>query len=157
MVAYSFQRRFVAPICLGLGRDIPIGFEVGSGLAEQEPKTHTIRRWGKEKKPEEPRRHARPGELVQLYHAQRTKSCIRLGVARCADALGIFINIGRPKGGPYIRIDGREPFLKARELDAFARSDGFGDFGDMADFWTEHHRAIMNDFRGVIVFWERIT
>jgi hypothetical protein len=157
MVAYSFQRRFVAPICLGLGRDIPDGFEVGSGLAEQEPKTHTIRRLFKINKPEERRRHARPGELVQLYYGQRTKSCLQLGVARCTDALGIFINVGLPNGGPYIRIEGRDPFVTARELDAFARSDGFGDFGDMRDFWTEHHRAIMNNFRGVIVFWERIT
>ena len=64
MSAYSFKRRFVNPIRVGLCLD-PI-FQIGKHeVSEMEapirPKRQTIRAEGK-------RRHARPGEIVQLYH-----------------------------------------------------------------------------------------
>jgi hypothetical protein len=150
MVAYSFQHRFVAPICLGLGRDIPEGFEVGSGLREQEPKRQTIRAIGK-------KRHARAGELVQLYHGMRTKGCFQIGVARCVDCLPIFMKVGDPNLGPYVRIEGRHPFAAHHQLDYFARNDGFSNFAEMTLFWLDHHPAEAYGFRGVIVFWEPLT
>lgn len=52
MVAYNFQSRFAGPIKRG-------------------EKSHTIRKNGK-------RRHARPGEPLQLYTGMRTKSCKKI-------------------------------------------------------------------------------
>lgn len=140
MVAYSFKRRFVEPIRTGL---IPGPQDIG--------KRQTIRAaagtWSK-------KRHARAGEELQLYHGMRTKECFLIGRARCVGCRPIFVNIGRPRGGPYVRIEGDEPLLAASELDAFARRDGFADFGEFSMFWYEHHHADMYDFRGVLITWE---
>lgn len=143
MVAYNFKRRFVAPICMGLDIPIPRGFEVGSGLEQQEPKFQTIREVGL-------RRHVRPGEMMQLYYAQRTKQCFKIGEARCKDAIPIFINMAEP----LIHVDGRDPINRPRALDLFAQRDGFGDFADMREFWLEEHSDCTRDFRGAIFFWE---
>lgn len=74
MVAYSFKRQFVAPIALGLGIACPNGFAPAAGVVR--PKRHTMRSTGK-------RRHARPGEGLQLYWGMRTKSCLKIGDAKC--------------------------------------------------------------------------
>jgi hypothetical protein len=60
MVAYSFKDRFIVPISLGLNipYDVDHVVDVDAG-----PKRQTIRAIGL-------RRHARPGETLQLYHAQ---------------------------------------------------------------------------------------
>lgn len=52
MAAYNFQKRFAT-------------------LIESGDKNHTIRRIGK-------RRHASPGEAIQLYTGMRTKFCRKL-------------------------------------------------------------------------------
>jgi hypothetical protein len=139
MVAYSFQRRFVAPICKGLGRPVPPGFHVGATV----PKLHTIR--GDRK------RHARPGEMLQLYYAQRTKHCLSIGVARCTEVKPIEIMVVPSGLAGYVEIDGRKLARRA-ELDEFARSDGFADFSDMLEFWRGTHGCAL--FRGVIIHWE---
>jgi hypothetical protein len=81
MVAYSYKRRFINPIRVGLG--LPPLFQfgphklVGDMDAEIRPKRQTIRAFGK-------RRHARAGEILQHYTAMRTKQCTKIGDARCA-------------------------------------------------------------------------
>lgn len=62
MVAYSFKKRFAAPI-----------------LART--KRHTIRA--------ERKRHAREGEELQLYTSMRTKSCRLIGRATCVAVLEV--------------------------------------------------------------------
>lgn len=105
MVAYSFKKRFVAPIRAGLGlimkddkgnwlqcesviddgATVSHPFDPYKDLApEARPKRQTIRAIGK-------RRHARPGETLQLYTAMRTKQCEKIGEARCIAVLPIRI------------------------------------------------------------------
>lgn len=142
MVAYSFKQRFITPIELGLGI-------LAEGSVEGAfPQTHTIRGFGK-------RRHARPGEIVQLYYGMRTRQCRLIGKARCIETprIGIF-----PENG-MIDIDSlKSPIPRmcktAIYLDQFARSDGFDDWADMRKFWIDEHGP--NKFEGVLIKWEPI-
>jgi uncharacterized protein YqfB (UPF0267 family) len=65
MVAYSFKARFVEPILAGT-------------------KTQTIRA--------DRKRHARPGEDLQLYTAMRTKQCKLIRVARCTQIVSVMLS-----------------------------------------------------------------
>jgi hypothetical protein len=113
MVAYSFNRRFVDAILLGL--------EPGPWLPGM--KRQTIRG---------PRnRHARPGEAIQLYTGQRTRCCRKLGVARCMRVRPIVLQFSRFH--LYVAIAGR--YLERFELESFVRLDGFASRADMLTFW----------------------
>jgi len=134
MVAYSFKRRFVEPIRRGLASAYPDQ----AGIC---PKRQTIRA--------DRRRHARPGEELQLYCGMRTKGCFLIGRARCA-------------GVDYVKLDftglvavNRQAFIRTDILDKFARSDGFSDFADMRSFWREEHG--LSVFEGVLVRWEPLA
>lgn len=129
MVAYSFKRRFVEPIRVGLG-------VLPTGLAY--PKRQTIRAARK--------RHARPGEEVQLYCGMRTKGCFLIGRARCVSVDGVKLDFTG-----LVAIN-RQAFILNTLLDDFARSDGFADFAEMRRFWREEHG--LSVFEGVRVRWE---
>jgi hypothetical protein len=151
-VAFSFKRRFVAPICFGLGREVPDGF-LEPGQEKLEPKRQTIRSERADG------RVAAEGDRLQLYYAQRTKHCLLVGVARCVEALPITIEAARD-----LVIFARPPRTRrfstgevlSVALDRFARGDGFADWADMRAFWREEH-AGMCRFVGVITFWEPIA
>lgn len=155
MVAYSFKRQFVAPICKGLGRDIPNGFEFDD--PDFKPlKRQTIRAIGA-------KRHARAGEMVQLYHAQRTKQCIRIGVARCVAAKAITIFFARsrdwtPRYHPWVKIAGEPRYGSEgrNACDMFSHNDGFSSWDEMDSFWRAEHPDIER-FEGVLIQWEPIT
>lgn len=141
MVAYSFKKRFVDPIRVGLSK-VSLSFDCP-------PKRQTIRAIGK-------RRHARPGETVQLYYGMRTRQCEKIGEGLCVNAGGIRIHVN---GGRVVIAPGtREEnvFDTAAQLDAFAQRDGFGDWADMQTFWREEHGdlARLGPFVGVLVLWE---
>lgn len=136
MVAYSFQKRFVEPIRWGLGLDIPDGV-----LA---PKRQTIRAEGK-------KRHARPGELIQLYYGLRTKHARRIGVARCTSVSGIRIQVGLG----IISVDDYPAIRDDADLDAFAQLDGFADWPDMRQFWIDNHVGVQ--FTGLLIKWEPLS
>lgn len=120
MVAYSFQKRFAPLIREGL-------------------KTQTIRA--------DRKRHARPGELLQLFTGMRTAHCERIVPdVVCTAVLPIEISWASAR---IARIEvGMVPL---RDLDHFAVSDGFADIDDMSAFWLEHHGA--RPFHGVIIEW----
>ena len=107
MVAYSFQRQFIAPIVSGRKRQ-------------------TIRAPRK--------RHAREGEALQLYTAMRTKQCRPIGTAVCLEARAIELDFVKRsvliEGVPGGPIDG------VLELDSIAQDDGFADFSEMRAFWA---------------------
>lgn len=138
MVAYGFKERFIAPIEVGLGRDIT----GPSAVAFPAPKLQTIRAHGR-------RRHARPGEILQLYYAMRTKQCRLIGVAKCVEVLPVII---WPSTGT-IMLAGK--LLGLRKLNWFAQSDGFVSIFDMMAFWQEEHPG--DKFDGVCVRWEPIN
>ena len=136
MVAYSFKRQFVDRIRSGLGH-----YEHIDGMIPA-PKRQTIRAIGK-------RRHARPGEMLQLYHGMRSRDCFKIGEAPCAsvDDIRLFIH------GEKVQI-GDQTWRGAKMLDAFARDDGFDDWTEMRTFWLEEHDGKhLGPFHGRPIKW----
>ncbi|AJP73146.1 hypothetical protein [Sphingomonas hengshuiensis] len=132
MVAYSFAPMFA---------------EAVASLAKRQ----TVRAFRK--------RHARPGEALQLYTSMRTRSCRKLLAVDpvCVDLRHILIAHGALQP-LFISIEGRD--LDRDEIEAFAIADGFGGGAEpdglaadrMADFWLRHHGA--ESFGGVVIRWE---
>lgn len=138
MVAYSFKKRFIKPIKVGLSR-VSLSFDCP-------PKRQTIRAVGK-------RRHARPGEIVQLYHAMRTKQCFKIGDGRCTSALPVCLQF--IAWGSAIVGSGKVPancYFDER-LHLFAQADGFESWEEMKEFWRVEHPGI-EKFEGVLIQWE---
>lgn len=143
MVAYSFKSRFVEFIRAGLR------LEIEDIRALDRPKRQTIRAVGK-------RRHARPGEVLQLYTGMRTRQCQKIGEARCTSVSKIKISgskielaIGEP--GDWMEIRTRP------SLDEFARADGFIGWADMHNFWCTEHDIRKRPFEGLLIKWEPIN
>lgn len=137
MVAYSFKKRFIDPIKSGAKRQ-------------------TIRAVGL-------RRHARPGDDLQLYTAMRTKQCQLIGRTQCVDAALITIKFG--KRVDVVDIKGSSPPLPRRAssielLDRFAATDGFKSWDELLKFWDEEHDGIVTKcgrFEGVLIRWEALS
>ncbi len=155
MVAYSFKRRFVVPIKVGLGLPILPDDEDPDGATLLLPKRQTIRAFGR-------RRHARAGEAVQCYTAMRTKACRKIGDACCVGFEGILLkwsewpafllfDVREVERGKWRRCGDIRPI---GDMEAFARLDGFAGFDDMARFWREEHGP--GTFEGAVVRWEPI-
>jgi hypothetical protein len=130
MVAYSFQAQFIDPIVAGTKRQ-------------------TIRRVGK-------RRHAQPGDEIQLYYAMRTKHCRLIGRVRCIDVKDVRLVFPpcRNMGGSRVemRLGGDWSPIRTR-LDHFAQKDGFSDWGELHEFWSLNHPDV-KVFEGVLIQWE---
>ncbi|AWJ83349.1 hypothetical protein TSH58p_07290 [Azospirillum sp. TSH58] len=141
MVAYSFRPRFIDPILAGL-EHAPLL----PGMKRQ-----TIRGASGGK------RHARPGELVQLYTGMRTRQCRKLGEGRCVAAEPVTLLLEKP--GLVIIGDAMTPADEheaARQLDAFAIYDGFRDWPDLVAFWAAEHPGLTR-FEGVLIRWEPLA
>jgi hypothetical protein len=138
MVAYSFQRQFVVPIQQGLGID-----NIDLGVV---PKRHTIRA--------DRKRHARPGEELQLYRGMRTRGCFLIGRARCTSISTITLVFRGEAIGVW--IDGTRTAASLRARNAFARSDGFNDWAGLVEFWKENHGPL-GSWDGVIIRWEPLA
>lgn len=127
MVAYNFQGRFVPAIRSGLKR-------------------HTIRteRGGRS-------RHARPGELVQLYQGLRTRHARLIAEPVCEEVWPVRLDLA---GGIVSANDGW--IRTVPDLDAFAVADGFCDWADLCTFWRRQHPGVVV-FSGVIIRWMPIS
>jgi uncharacterized protein YqfB (UPF0267 family) len=122
MVAYSFQRRFAASIAEG-------------------HKAQTIRA--------DRRRHARPGEMLQLFTGMRTAACRKIiPDVRCTAVAPVTIDFD-PEGKIHAISIGTD---RVDDLDAFALADGFESLSDMYAFWTMAH-GLQRQFRGVLICW----
>ncbi len=133
MVAYSFNKRFAEPIAFG---------HPTTGIVKRQ----TIRAPRK--------RHARPGELLQLYQGMRTKHCVRIVPDQiCTAVWRIRLWIARG----YVELpDTDEAFGTAARLDDFARADGFLHWDDMQAFWKAAHEQAADPemaFEGVMICW----
>jgi hypothetical protein len=121
MVAYSFKPQFEVAIREGW-------------------KTQTIRARD---------RHARPGEMVQLFVGLRMAQCRKICPdVRCTEVMKIVVGFDNDGAIERILIDG----VPVRDLDAFAVRDGFRDAHDMADFWRSEHCPV-GLWHGVIIEW----
>lgn len=150
MVAYSYKGRFVAPIRVGLG--LPVHdehLEIGGYQPGQliRPKRQTIRASGR-------RRHARIGETIQHYYGMRSQKCFKIGEAQCSAAsmIRLFIHTERVLIYQHARVT---EYRKPRDLDMFARDDGFDDWSGMRGFWLdEHDGKQLGPFVGLLIQWE---
>jgi len=120
MVAYNFQKRFVSRI-------------------EDGTKGQTIRR--------ERKRHARPGELLQLYTGMRTKHCSLIGTAWCHRVSPIRLDFDTP-----LIETAWETITAPLKLDLFAVADGFWRWRHMATFWRVYHPDT-RVFSGILIEW----
>jgi uncharacterized protein YqfB (UPF0267 family) len=126
MVAYSFKARF--------------GPLIRSGA-----KTQTVRA--------DRKRHARPGEALQLYTGMRTRSCTLLATATCVAVWAIRFDFRA--GQEMVMVHGH-PALWPSELDHFAQRDGFADWADLKAFWVKEH-AGLETFDGVMISWADVV
>ena len=120
MVAYSFRQIFRSPILAGTKRQ-------------------TIR--------SDRKRHARPGEEVQLYTGMRTRQCAIIGRAVCESVRPVWIGVDDDwiDDGLAIRVE-------TVDLDRFAQADGFADWSEMRAFWRAEHPGVPV-FSGVLIRW----
>lgn len=127
MVAYNFKSGFVPAIQLGR-------------------KCQTVRRHRK--------RHARPGEPVQLYTGMRTRSCRKLidpdPICTRLDAITIDVGRQHPDCIGDIVVNGIP--LDREQMAAFAFADGLRTVALFGRFWLATHGAGL--FEGVVVHWE---
>lgn len=124
MVAYSFRPRFAA-------------------LIESGAKTQTIRA--------PRRRHALPGERLQLFTGMRTRECRKLipdPLCVSVEPIHMF-----PENGRWLlRVSGAaQPLCDLAISDDFARDDGFADVADFGRFWAEAHGV--QPFTGYLIRW----
>lgn len=123
MVAYSFAPRFRAPILAGT-------------------KLQTIRA--------DRKRHARSGEVLQLYTGMRTRHCRLIGTATCASVTVVTLNLAEGiVVMPRRRITPRSTGFA---LERFAQSDGFATWAEMVAFWAVVHPNV-DVFSGVLIWW----
>ena len=142
MVAYSFQRRFVNPIRLGLGLEQPPEFPLAAG-----PKRHTIRADRK-------RGHAREGDQLQLFFGLRTRRCKLIGYARCIGSWPIeLVFDDDPESEGVISPGSGLGQWGFASFDAFAIGDGFESWQALKSYW-QNERGVADEFVGVIIFWE---
>jgi hypothetical protein len=120
MVAYSFKSRFVEPIMSGAKRQ-------------------TVRA--------DRRRHARPGEPLQLYTGMRTRHCRLIGRATCIDIRPVTLIFAEGEG---VAMDGLRDLFG--DMEGFARADGFASWAELSQFWRENHPGA-DIFDGVLIRW----
>jgi len=155
MVAYSFKLPFVGPISVGLG--LPWKNSFGVTPPDVRPKRQTIRAgvfrrsgdaWSK---PTKGRRHARPGEELQLYYGMRTKSVLLIGRSRCVEVKPVLLWF--VDGSVVATVDGE--LYGPRRMKTFALADGFKSVGEMAAFWRKENGSRDSDkWSGVLIRWE---
>lgn len=108
------------------------------------------------------KRHARPGEPIQLYAGMRTKYCRKLvqidPIVLDVRHISIVLSPSASRIVLGIEINGIP--LCGEEIEAFAAADGF-DPDDLVDgystprmgaFWLKHHPDV-RVFEGVVIRW----
>ncbi len=125
MTAYGFKEQFVEPLRAGT-------------------KIGTIRANGK-------RRHARPGDDVQLYCGMRRPGCFKIRPDVICQRVNEIEIHPAPLGYAWVRSNG-VLIHTSSELDEFAVADGFFAFEQMVEFWDREHGRI-DVFHGSHIIW----
>lgn len=121
MVAYNFQKQFIPALLSG-------------------EKHHTIRAEGK-------RRHAHPGETLQIYTGQRTKHCQKLFETQCTGIQSVYMYVDS-QGVFNVEIDGKP--LELHEIEQLAVDDGFEEMDGLIRFFESTHGF---PFQGFLISW----
>lgn len=138
MGALSFKPQFVDPVIAGL---------TGGG---KDAKTNSIRN--------ERKRPLKVGERVALYFAQRSKLSRKIGESVIKSRQKILITENEITIYDILSDDQLKfkcAYKRNRDLNAFARKDGFKDFADMKAFWMREHGKKKSPFpyRGDFYKW----
>lgn len=106
-----------------------------AGKVEAREKTQTIRR----------KSRCAPGDKIQLYTGQRTKQCRKLvdDDPTCLDVTYVAIRPGDLTLGNTSRFP--------RDIDDFARLDGFADYEQMHRWFAERYKTEF--FIGQVIRW----
>lgn len=99
------------------------------------------------------KRHARPGEPVQIYAGLRTKHARKLiddPICRTVDHIVIMVDRSAANGIATIEINGIP--LSREQMVAFAEADGFAGLNQFGAFWRFTHGE--GRFEGVVIRWE---
>lgn len=128
VVAYSFKPQFEEALRSG-------------------DKAQTIRALGK-------RRHARPGEMVQIYIGMRTANCRLLFQSECVEVLPITLDKSEPTGQfimgkPLLDVVLNGNALSIDEIHRLAVADGFPDRHAFYKFFEDRL-----PFEGVLIRWQ---
>ena len=132
MVAYSFKKQFGPQILAGT-------------------KAQTIRA--------DRKRHARTGEMVQLFTGMRTRQCRRLGESQCVEVLPVRFAFSK-RGAAELMQVGERYLVTSAQMNAFAQADGFADLEAMAGFWWAEHPPEAGNvltFEGVLIRWQALV
>jgi hypothetical protein len=86
---------------------------------------------------------AKAGQALQLYTGQRTKACRKLADAVCIDCT----YVGLRASGVTLGDTSRFP----RDIDDFARADGFENYAAMWKWFSERYKT--HSFTGHIIRW----
>jgi hypothetical protein len=125
MAILGFKKRFIKPVKSGV-------------------KTQTIRAFRKYP--------VRVFEQLYLYTALRTRYAQKLGEAQCIGTKTITI-----KKNCFILNDGmlklKLTFKDPRQLNQFAKDDGFTSWEDLQQFWIDSHGPKCFPFTGTIIYW----
>lgn len=137
------------PLIGGKGRCLVVAYSFKPQFEEalrSGDKAQTIRALGK-------RRHARPGEMVQIYVGMRTANCRLLFQSECVEVVPITIDQVHmgvdSEGHPTwkVKIDGRR--LSPKEITDLALADGFPNRYDFYRFFEDRL-----PFEGVLIRWK---
>jgi hypothetical protein len=144
MVAYSYKRRFVPAIQVGLANSLEeiVALNLNHSPA---PKRQTIRG------PRGGHGHAKPGQLMHHFCGMRTEGCFLIGIGRCIGTNPIHLSFKPDK----VECHAIGIFTLASYLDRFAKLDGFIDWTELRSFWRENHQGV-NKFEGFLIRWEPI-
>lgn len=123
VVAYSFKKHFAEDIL--------------SGRKKQTIRAHR-------------KRHARPGEHLQLFTGMRTKHCKKVLEPDpvCVAVTNIRIRVPSSFEPCAVTMSGNTFYVD----DEFARLDGFASSEEFTRFWFENHGT--GYFEGVLIAWE---
>lgn len=88
-------------------------------------------------------RKCEPGAALQLYTGQRTKKCRKLMDAVCRDVTYVGLTARGVTLGDVTRFP--------RDIDEFARLDGFESYAEMWKWFSERYDT--NSFTGHIIRW----
>lgn len=121
MVAINFKAQFADAVASG-------------------EKRQTIRKRGKQT--------PCPGNVLQLYTGQRTRSCRLLKEVICWSVQDLQITIDEVDGIVRITLDGEQ--LPFTEGGAIALADGFDSLASMRDFFKDLYGL---PFEGVLIRW----
>ena len=104
-----------------------------AGPVERGEKLQTIRQ----------KARCKPGDALQLYTGMRTKACRKLREAVCSAVMPVSITRGT------LEVDGS--VLMSDTAAAFARADGFRDYGEMWQWFVDRYDA--QRFTGYVIRW----